>query len=273
MATNKILKSLINNQIRRHIEVTRDVNLEISSNTGKPINDITKLKPFKPFNPADPIPKILHLCYKNKNIPEYVISTWQKLNPEYKINFYDDTDCINFLRENYGNLYVDIFNFIPDGPIKADFFRICVIYRLGGIYCDIDIEPLVPFNEFIERDVMFLTCVSASRNQLNPHIIMANKYDPIIKSCIDTYIQYYTFKTKYSYWVWSIVYIMRKHMCIKMKKYINNDCIIIDENGNKFQFIKEIGAFPNMKSFYCVYNNKRILNNRYDSYNSNKHTF
>ena len=35
------------------------------------------------------IPKTIYLCYKHKQIPDYIIPTWQKLNPNYKIILYD----------------------------------------------------------------------------------------------------------------------------------------------------------------------------------------
>jgi mannosyltransferase OCH1-like enzyme len=219
------------------------------------------------------IPKILHLCYKNKNIPEYIIPNWKNLNPDYEVILYDDNDCVSFLMENYGKLYVDIFNFIKDGPIKADFFRICVLYKLGGVYCDIDIQPLISFNDFIEPDISFLTCLSVTQRQLNPHIIMCDKDHHLLKLCINIYIDYYQNKTVYSYWVWSIVHIMKK--CIKtiFPNIFINDCLVTDNNKNRYQFLKEVGDFNNVKNIYCKYKEKKVLNNRYQNYDPDLHQF
>ncbi len=60
----------------------------------------------------DTIPKIIYLCYKTKDIPDYIIPKWKELNPDYTIILYDNQDCINFLRDNYGEEYVNIFDFI-----------------------------------------------------------------------------------------------------------------------------------------------------------------
>ena len=75
------------------------------------------------------IPKKIYLSYKTKDIPKYIIPNIKKIYPDYEIELYDDKDCIKFLKKNYGQLYVDIFNFLKDGPIKADFWRLCILYK------------------------------------------------------------------------------------------------------------------------------------------------
>ena len=52
---------------------------------------------------------------------------------------------------------------------------LCILYIYGGVYSDIDIEPLVPIKDFLEKDVDFLTCDSVQYNYLNPHFIISVK--------------------------------------------------------------------------------------------------
>ena len=181
-------------------------------------------------------------------------------------------DCINFLDSYYGQKYVDIFNYIIDGPIKADFWRVCILYKFGGVYCDIDVEPLVPIDSIIEPDVHFLTCISMTINKMNPHIIISYPNNNILKECINTYINYYDKKLVYRYHDWSIIDVMTPIIYKKFNKHINMDNIYIDENGHKYQFIKEHFKIK-LNDIYCVYNNKRILNNRYSNYNPSTHEF
>ena len=126
---------------------------------------------------TDYIPKTIYLSYKNKNIPDYIIPTWKKLNPDYDVRLYDNDDCIVFLKTYYKDpIYVDIFNYIKDGPIKADYWRVCLLNKFGGVYSDIDVKPIVPINEFMEEDVTFLTCLSHHtlfKNNVNPHLIIS----------------------------------------------------------------------------------------------------
>ena len=73
------------------------------------------------------IPKKIFLSYKTKNIPDNVIKHLQKLNEDYEIHLYDNDDCRQFIKDNYTQLHVDIFNFLEDGPIKADFWRLYIL--------------------------------------------------------------------------------------------------------------------------------------------------
>ena len=217
------------------------------------------------------IPKIIHLCYKTKDIPDFIIKNWTKLNPDYQVILYDNNDCIEFLLKYFGQKYVDIFNHITDGPIKADFWRVCILYIYGGVYCDIDVEPLVPIDSFMEKDIDFLTCISMNKDEMNPHLIISLPKHIVLKHCIDRYIEMYDSKIKYSYWGWSIVSVMRDALYKLFGKYINEDGVYV-LNGRKYQFIKEIKTWKH-HDIHCVYKNTKILNNRYIDYDNMNHKF
>lgn len=215
-------------------------------------------------------PKKLFICYKTKKIPNYVIENLQKLNPDYEIYFYDNEDCESFLLNEYGEEYLEIFRYIKDGPIKSDFWRVCVLYKYGGIYSDIDIEYKIPFDEFIENDVEFVSCISQYKKQFNPHLIVCKKGNHIMKKCIDEYLNKYRKKMDYTYWGWSIVIILNDILYSKVFSYeLTLDGIYKGNDKNKYQFLKEIYD----KKHYCIYKNQTILYNRYNDYSSEKHQF
>lgn len=166
------------------------------------------------------IPKIIYLCYKNKQIPDYIIPNWQKLNPDYKIILYDNQDCINFLNEQYGEEYVTIFNFIKDGPIKADFWRCCILYKYGGVYADIDTEPIMSLDILIVSELELLTVRSGQKEDgITPELIICKKNNKLLDLCIKTYVKYMNENIQYTYWGWSITAIMPDNM----KKLLNKD--------------------------------------------------
>jgi hypothetical protein len=243
------------------------------------------------------IPKVIYLTSCNKNIPNYVCSNWKKLNPEYDIKLYDDNDCIEFLEKEFGKEYTNIFNYIKDGPIKSDFFRVCILYLYGGVYSDIDIEPLIPIKDFLEEDVDFLTSDSRIYSKINPHIIIAAKNNHILKKCIDKYMYMYMNELEYSYWGWSIVNIMtpilNKELNIEFcNKYMKINEFFIDifslitswdifktyanktfiKGEHKYQFLQEVSVY-NRNYLYCSYKGNRILNNRYNNYCRMTHKF
>lgn len=184
--------------------------------------------------------KIIHIAYKTIDKLENIKKQWLELNPNYKVELYDDEKCLFFLNKHYGKKYCDIFNFIQDGAIKCDFFRLCLLYICGGIYVDADIKPLISLNEYIDDDVDFATCVSYNyvttklTFQYNPHFIVTKKYNSFIYETIKKYEEYYD-KNEYSYWEWSIC----KLLNINIQFNMNNLKNIFIINGKKYQFLVE----------------------------------
>jgi hypothetical protein len=230
--------------------------------------------------------KIIYITNKNINDKlQNVKKEWEYLNPDYKVELYDDERCIELLEKYYGKKYCDIFNFIPDGPIKADFFRACIIYVFGGIYVDADIKPLIPLKDYLDDDLDLMTCISYNYNTCalpyNPQLIVAKKYSTELLNIINEYEKIYDNREKksYSYWGWSIC---------KLFKKINNfditssgDNVFIFQN-KKYKFIieeiidnttKNTYNFENFSqnrenllknptlNVYCKYKNTIVLKN------------
>ena len=218
------------------------------------------------------IPKIIYMCYKDLDILKKYSENWKRLNPDYEIKLYDDNMCKEFLKKEFSNLHYNVFNYIKDGPIKADFWRVCILYKYGGIYIDADIEPLVPINSFVEKNVDFVTC-SSSRFYalLNPSFIMAASGNNILKKCIDVYIEKYNEKQVYSYIMWSIVNIMKNYNVLDIKN-INKKCGIYNSDSYKIQILEEKSFYDSYKD-HMVYNNIKIFNNRYKTYDQKNHKF
>ena len=208
------------------------------------------------------IPKVIYMCHKTLDKIKIYSQNWKILNPDYVIELYDDERCIDFFKKEYSQIYLDIFNFLQDGPIKSDFWRICVLNKYGGLYVDADIEPFVSLNEYIENDDYFVTCISSAFKkenlelQFNPHFIMSNKNNEILQNAIKKYIKTYENKTEYSYWRWSICIFLTIQGITEKKSQI----IFLD--NKKFKFLCE------EKYSYCEYDGKIVLNNRYKNYNN-----
>jgi len=240
-----------------------------------------KLDKFENLN--NKIPKVIYLSHKNK-IPDYVINNWSKLNPEYKIIFYNDENCREFIKNNFPSSYLNYFDrlssFKGSGPIKCDFWRCLILYKYGGVYADSDIELLFPIKHFLEIDTDFLTCISYYKDTLNPHFIICRPQNFILEKCIDIYVNE-KILLPYDYWNHSIVGIMKKAFNYYNINFNNNTNFLKLNLNNeskkiyKLQFLKEFLPYGNSQSndAYCNYKNLKVLNNRYKSYNPNNHNF
>ena len=78
---------------------------------------------------GESIPNTIYFCNKTLDKMELYANNWKKLNPEYEIKLYDDKMCREFLLNEYSQLHLDIFNFLEDGEIKADFWRVCILNK------------------------------------------------------------------------------------------------------------------------------------------------
>jgi mannosyltransferase OCH1-like enzyme len=213
------------------------------------------------------IPNNIYMCDKTLNHIKIYSQNWKKLNPGYYIFLYDNLGCQKFLKKYYSDMHVDIFNFIPDGPIKADFWRVCIIYKYGGLYIDADIEPIIPLKNFIEKDANFVTCSSYSPNlNFNPNFFMAAAGNELLKKYINAYVRMYTTKVAYSYWGWSIMTLFNN--ILKLENF-NKESGIYFDGSNKYQILKEIQA-PEYKDDYNEYNGVCVFKNRYANYSNHQ---
>jgi hypothetical protein len=216
-------------------------------------------------------PKQIFICDKTTDFIGKYSFNWKRLNPEYDIILYDNERCRQFLLSEFSQKHVDIFNYLDSGPIKADFWRVCAIYRYGGLYVDADAEPIVPLDHYIDPTVEFVTCSSYGEGPtFNPNFIFAKAGDSFLKLCIDTYVQMYDDRVPFTYWGWSIMTLFRQ--LLKLENYNKEPGIYYDYSGKKYQILKEVPG----TSFYDdhnVYNGLRLFNNRYSSYNCFTHSF
>ena len=226
---------------------------------------------------SNKIPKVIYQTYKDKNVPPIVKERWMKLNPEYQYHLYDDRDCYQFLLDYYDKEHADFFKYqIKDGPIKSDFWRVCILYQFGGIYADIDIVPHVPIREFLDSDTTLYTCISdpiLDKINLNPHFIAVTPKNILMKQCIDIYMKE-KINNSYEYWEYSITRIVAS----VIRKYTN----ITNFKSGKYkikdqtiQLSQEV--CPNGKDDWklCHINDKgrNIMNNRDNLYSGITHSF
>jgi mannosyltransferase OCH1-like enzyme len=238
------------------------------------INCYKNPRQYDELTSINSIPKVIYMCDKTlDNIKIYSLN-WKKLNPEYEIKLYDNALCEEFLLKEFQQIHYDIFTYIKDGPIKADFWRLCVLYIYGGVYIDSDNEPLIPLRDFIVEDADFVTCSSYWNDMnfsFNPNFIMAKAGDSILKQCIELYISWYKDKKAYTYWSWSIMRVFSD--LIKLENYNKMYGIYYDKDKNKkYQILMEVKGSDKYDD-HNIYNNVRVFNNRYIDYDEQNHEF
>lgn len=217
----------------------------------------------RPTIHAPQYPKTIYLTYKTKDgIPGAVIRRLQVLHPEFEISVYGNEECSEFLRTRFGDEHAAFFDDIPDGPIKADFWRVCIIYANGGVYLDADVDIHVPLTKFIDPNVDFCTSGSMNHGHANPILIVAKPACPILKRCIDMFLEKRL--EPYSYWGYSICPIMEAALQEEIgSTYKSNESAIYpvtQRSGLRVQLIRE-EPWHSMSTAHTTWKGRRVLNN------------
>lgn len=99
------------------------------------------------------IPRIIHLTYKDHNIPKVwqnTISSWKKYHPNWEIKFWSDVDNRQLIKHKY-NWFLKTYDSYEYGIQRADAIRYFILYTYGGIYSDMDIEPIKNFDKIFQK--------------------------------------------------------------------------------------------------------------------------
>lgn len=106
------------------------------------------------------IPRLLHQTYPTLALPPALqrnVDQLKSLNPQWKHCFYDDEAAERLVCEFGGDVLKAYRRIDPSyGPARADLLRHLVLYRWGGVYCDIKSGFSRPLDEVIRPDDKYI---------------------------------------------------------------------------------------------------------------------
>jgi len=97
------------------------------------------------------IPSVLHQTWKSDAVPSKYsshISSWRRLHRHWKFEFWDDSRIRRLMTENFPH-YSKEFDRMS-GIKRADVARIAILFVIGGVYADIDVEAARSFDGLLE---------------------------------------------------------------------------------------------------------------------------
>jgi mannosyltransferase OCH1-like enzyme len=92
---------------------------------------------------GSPIPKVLHLTWKTKELPSAfndLVSKMRALHPEWTVNIWTDQEMLDFVKERGEPHRYQKYSDYTKTIQCCDYFRVFVLYVLGGVYLDLDID-------------------------------------------------------------------------------------------------------------------------------------
>ncbi|GME92430.1 unnamed protein product [Ambrosiozyma monospora] len=141
-----------------------------SSQGANPFDPLTteqRLRKHYPYdqktNTKTRIPKKIWQMWRfsptEKNFPYADLhDKWTKLNPNFKYNFQTNAELIDLICEKFKYTVPEVayaLESLPSLILKADFSRYLVLFLYGGAYSDLDVNLLVPMDDWFDtnRDV------------------------------------------------------------------------------------------------------------------------
>lgn len=135
------------------------------------------------------IPKIIWQTYKDPydQLSKYMLDamqTWKDKNPEYEHRYMDDAQAADFVLQEFGQEWYDIFINVPVGVMRGDLWRYMIIYKYGGVYADLDTECWEPISVWMQDDKEMIVCPENEVHYCQWTFAAAPGH-PVIKSVLD----------------------------------------------------------------------------------------
>jgi len=173
------------------------------------------------------IPNTLWQTWKTKTIPEsikYQADSWIQSNPQLNIKLFDDQDCADFVREHFDSEIYDLYLSLPQPIMRADFWRVAVIYVYGGYYADLDIICNQHISSFITTTVN--TVFIKELDNIGNFFFGAEPGNPVLKLALDSMInesKCIIDKETQSFGMHSLHSVVRNYYGVIGTDYPNND--------------------------------------------------
>jgi mannosyltransferase OCH1-like enzyme len=244
---NKIINSLI---IKKKLKIPFPMKSRY--------NNIIPLNIFQTWHTKD-LPNLMRL-----NV-EYI----KKLNPCFNYRLFDDQDCYNFIKDNFDKPILDAFNSLVPGAYKADLWRYCILYKLGGIYLDIKYRPVKGFR-FINLTEKEHWVLDTNGNDVYNALMVCKPGNQILLSAINQIVT--NVKTRYygnNCLEPTGPHLLAKYFTNSQKKSFNLKHTFFENHNNRFI---NYGNYIIFKSYngYLQEHNKHKKTEHYAGLWSNK---
>lgn len=143
------------------------------------------------------IPANIFQTWNTKKIPRSMFLAIAKIkrnNPRFRHYLFDDNDCRNFIAKYFDKKVLNAFDRLIPGAYKADLWRYCVLYKIGGIYLDIKYIPVNNFKfvNLLDREYWV---TDVDENRIYNALMICRAGNPILLNAINEIVE--NVKNKY----------------------------------------------------------------------------
>jgi len=124
---------------------------------------------------------------QNERLTQLINSVTMR-NPELEYRFMDDIQCEKFIRDNFNEEFFEMYTSLPLGIMRADLWRIAVLYIHGGVYMDTDVfckQNILPLLDFDGLIVSRESFEHQYKNNVSNFWMASPPKNPILKRTLD----------------------------------------------------------------------------------------
>lgn len=133
------------------------------------------------------IPRIIIQTNEKSTVPVDMLKSMNdliNLNPEYEYLYFDNDDVVKYLTDNFEPRIIKAYNKLKPGAYKADLFRYCILYKMGGVYIDSPMTAKAPLSTLIRSNDEFISPEDNQTNGIYNAFICSVSGHSIMKKCI-----------------------------------------------------------------------------------------
>jgi len=137
------------------------------------------------------IPKLIWQTAKLEPHPNSheLIKSFINLNPDYKWLFMDDLRCEQFIQDNFSLEFYNMYKSLPHGVMKADVWRVAVIYAYGGVYVDTDCECVKPISTWLNSEDSLIVGEEMDNGDLFNCMFASEPRHPALLSVLNLFME------------------------------------------------------------------------------------
>ena len=207
------------------------------------------------------IPLICYTTWHTQELPPEMRNNYEHLckrNPELEFKLYDESECRNFIKNNFDKDVLDAYNKLSPSSYKSDLWRYCVLYKNGGIYIDIKYQIKNGFKlyDLCEREhfVLDRTGYWEPNNMgIYTALISVKPRNKILRACIQSITNY----TENYYYGHNALYPTGPGLL--GQQYFTGDFL------QNIHLLKDIKLFHSENANNIIYKNTTVLS-VYDGY-------
>ena len=103
----------------------------------------------------------------------------------------DDSECDVFIQTHFDDEFYGMYKALPFGVMKADVWRVAVLYIHGGIYADTDCECMVPVTAWMNPEHKLILSQEHPTGEIANFAFAAEPNHPALKCVLDLFLDLY----------------------------------------------------------------------------------